>query len=143
MTQLEYLRLTNIKVADESLEPISHLRNLKKLEVSNQFPTKEYAYLSVKLTETECSMFRPSHEVEIKDANGKLVYDRMIIGKRKPFLLSTKDQNRIEKYEKEFEKLISNGAQKLNEPVSLTPERKACYLQDPDGNWVELIEDNG
>ena len=44
--------------------------------------------------------------------------------------------------EKEFKKLISNGAQKLNEPVSLTPERKACYLQDPDGNWVELIEDN-
>ena len=111
LTQLEYLRLTNIKVADESLEPISHLRNLVTLELSNQFPTKEYANLSVKLTETECSMFKPYHEVEIKDGNGNLVYDRMIIGKRKPFLLSTKDQTRIEKYEKEFEKLKNNYAQ--------------------------------
>ena len=108
LTQLEYLRLTNIKVANESLVPLSNLRNLKILELSNQFPTKEYASLSVKLVKTECSMFRPYHEVEIEDENGNLVYDRMIIGKRKPFLLSTKDQTRIEKYEKEFEKLKSN-----------------------------------
>lgn len=111
LPQLEYLRLTNIKVGDESLEPIANLRNLKILELSNQFPTKEYANLAVKLTKTECSMFRPYHEVEIKDENGNLVYDRMIIGKRKPFLLSTKDKTRIEKYEKEFEKLKNNYAQ--------------------------------
>jgi|10_taG_2_1085330.scaffolds.fasta_scaffold108135_1 hypothetical protein len=111
LPQLEYLRLTNIKVADESLEPIANLRNLKILELSNQFPTEEYANLAVKLTKTECSMFRPYHEVEIKDENGNLVYDRMIIGKRKPFLLSTKDQTRIVKYEKEFEKLKNNYAQ--------------------------------
>lgn len=111
LLQLEYLRLTNIKVADESLEPISDLINLKILELSNQFPTKEYANLAVKLTKTECSMFKAYHKVGIKDENGNLVYDRMIIGKRKPFLLSTKDQNRIEKYEKEFEKLKNNYAQ--------------------------------
>ena len=112
LKQLEYLRLTNIKVADESLEPIIHLSNLKILELSNQFPTKEYANLSVKLTETECSMFRPYHEVEIKDENGNLVYDRMIIGKRKPFLLSKKDSTRIEKYEREFEKYKKQSAEK-------------------------------
>ena len=111
LSQLEYLRLTNIKVADESLEPISYLTNLKILELSNQFPTKEYANLAVKLTKTECSMFQAYHKVGIKDENGNLVYDRMIIGKRKPFLLSTKDQNRIKKYEKEFEKLKNNYAQ--------------------------------
>ncbi|PQB04342.1 internalin [Aureitalea marina] len=111
LTQLEYLRLTSIKVVDESLDPISHLRNLKTLELSNQFPTQEYAKLSVKLTQTECSMFRPYQEVEIKDENGNLIYDRMITGKRKPFLLSAKDQARIEKYEKEFEKLKNNYAQ--------------------------------
>ena len=111
LLELEYLRLTNIKVGDESLEPIANLRNLKTLELSNQFPTKEYANLAVKLTKTKCSMFQPYHEIEIKDENGNLVYDRMIIGKRKPFLLSTKDQTRIEKYEKEFEKLKNNYAQ--------------------------------
>lgn len=111
LTQLEFLRLTNINVKDESLEPISHLINLKILELSNQFPTKEYANLSAKLTSTKCSMFRPHLKVKVKDENGKLTYDRMIVGKRKPFLLSTKDQVRIEKYEKEFEKLKNNYAQ--------------------------------
>ena len=111
LLQLEYLRLTNIKVADESLEPISKLADLKILELSNQFPTKEYANLAVKLTNTECSMFKAYHEVEIKDEKGNLVYDTMIIGKRKPFLLSTKDQTRIDKYKIEFEKLKNNYAQ--------------------------------
>jgi hypothetical protein len=111
LKKLQYLRLMQIKVADESLEPISGLNNLKKLEISNQFPTKEYANLTVKLPKTECSMFQPYQEVEIKDEYGNLVYDRMIIGKRKPFLLSKKDQTRIEKYEKEFEKLKNNYVQ--------------------------------
>ena len=111
LSQLEFLRLTNIKVADESLEPISNLTDLKILELSNQFPTKQYANLAVKLTKTECSMFQAYQEVEIKDENGNLVYDRMIVGKRKPFLLSVKDQNRIDKYEKEFENLKNNYAQ--------------------------------
>ncbi len=103
--QLDYLRLTNIKVADESLEPISKLTNLKALELSNQFPIKEYANLAVKLPQTECSMFQAYHQVEIKDENGNVVYDTMIVGKRKPFLLSTNDKVRIAKYEKEFEKI--------------------------------------
>jgi hypothetical protein len=111
LKKLKWLRLMQIKVADESLEPISSLNNLKKLEISNQFPTKEYANLTVKLPKTECSMFQPYQEVEIKDEYGNLVYDRMIIGKRKPFLLSKKDQTRIEKYEKEFEKLKNNYVQ--------------------------------
>ncbi|WP_289061180.1 hypothetical protein [uncultured Zobellia sp.] len=98
LTKLEYLRLSNIKVADESLEPIGELKGLKLLELSNQFPTKEYANLAVKLTNTECLKFKAHNEVRLKDENGNLVYDTMITGKRKPFLLSTKDSLRIEKY---------------------------------------------
>ena len=105
LKKLQYLRLMQIKVADESLEPISNLNNLKTLEISNQFPTKEYAYLSVKLPETECTMFQPYHKVKINGQDGKLVYDTMITGKRKPFLLSTKDNERIKKYTAQFEKL--------------------------------------
>jgi len=105
LKKLQYLRLMQIKVADESLEPIAELNNLKTLEISNQFPTKEYANLAVKLSKTDCSMFQPFHKVEIKGEDGKLIYDTMIIGKRKPFLLSTKDSERIRKYENQFEKL--------------------------------------
>ncbi len=40
-----------------------------------------------------------------------------------------------------FERILSGGGQKLNAPVEVAPSRVCCYLQDPDGNWIELIED--
>ena len=39
-----------------------------------------------------------------------------------------------------FEKLSGGGAQIMNPPAELAPGRMACYLQDPDGNWLELLE---
>jgi catechol 2,3-dioxygenase-like lactoylglutathione lyase family enzyme len=39
-----------------------------------------------------------------------------------------------------FQRLLDNGAKRLNPPVEVAPGRLACYLQDPDGNWIELIE---
>ena len=47
----------------------------------------------------------------------------------------------VDDIEKTFETLTGNGATKLNPPKELVPGRTACYLQDPDGNWVELVED--
>ena len=42
-----------------------------------------------------------------------------------------------------FQRLLDNGAIRLNAPVEVAPGRVACYLQDPDGNWIELIEASG
>ena len=42
-----------------------------------------------------------------------------------------------------FQRLLDNGAIKLNAPVEVGPGRSACYLQDPDGNWIELIGASG
>jgi len=39
-----------------------------------------------------------------------------------------------------FKKFTSNGAIKMNPPAELVKGRKACYLQDPDHNWIELLE---
>ena len=39
-----------------------------------------------------------------------------------------------------FQRLVENGGQKMNPPVELAPGRLACYLRDPDGNWIELLE---
>ncbi len=39
-----------------------------------------------------------------------------------------------------FAHLISKGAQQLNLPVEVVPGKLVCYLQDPFGNWLELIE---
>ena len=46
----------------------------------------------------------------------------------------------VEDIDATFQELIGQGAQKLNPPVELVPGRRTCYLQDPDGNWIELIE---
>lgn len=39
-----------------------------------------------------------------------------------------------------YDRLIANGARKLNPPIEIVDGKKGCYLQDPDGNWVELLE---
>ena len=28
----------------------------------------------------------------------------------------------------------------MNPPIEVAPGKKCCYIQDPDGNWIELIE---
>lgn len=41
-----------------------------------------------------------------------------------------------------YDRLAAGGAKVMNPPVRLGPDRQACYLQDPDGNWIELVEMN-
>ena len=45
--------------------------------------------------------------------------------------------------QKTYETLISKGGRKLNPPVEESPGLKICYLQDPEGNWIELVEQTG
>ena len=40
-----------------------------------------------------------------------------------------------------FQRLLDQGAVRLNSPAEVAPGRVVCYIQDPDGNWIELIED--
>ena len=40
-----------------------------------------------------------------------------------------------------FAQLVSRGARGLNLPAEVAPGRRVCYMQDPDRNWIELIED--
>jgi hypothetical protein len=99
LQNLKTLGLSNIRVKDESLEPISHLKNLVKLNLSNQFPTEEFAMLSVRLPRTKCDYFFPYVKLN-NPIEGK---DIMVIGKRKPFLNSTEDFKKLKKYEEQFE----------------------------------------
>lgn len=39
-----------------------------------------------------------------------------------------------------YERLIRSGAKRLNPPIEIVDGKKGCYLQDPDGNWVELLQ---
>ena len=46
----------------------------------------------------------------------------------------------VDSTEDTYVSLISRGAKKLNPPVEVAPGRTICYLQDPFGNWIELVE---
>lgn len=111
LTSLKHLGLTNLKVADESLEPLIKLENLKTLEISNQFNTEEYAMLSIYLSNTQCDKFNP-YVLMVEPIEGK---DLMVTGRRKPLLSSRKDEQRIKKYEEEFTKLQKKFINEINE----------------------------
>lgn len=104
ISNLKYLGLSNIKVLDESLQPISEIKGLQELDISNQFPTEEYAKLSVKLPNTKCNHFQPY--INLTSPLGDK--DVMVVGKRKPFLNSKVDVKRLQKYEEQFKALQRN-----------------------------------
>lgn len=107
LKNLRYLALSNLKVEDDSLAPIGELGNLSDLEISNQFETREFAWLANKLKQTNCTMFRATNPCNIIGTDGQTVWDTMVTGRKKPFLLSTKDKDKITKYHRDFELLKS------------------------------------
>lgn len=111
LKNLKFLGLTNLKIEDDTLQPIGQLKSLDILEISNQFETKEYAWLATRLPNTKCKMFQATNYCTIVGANNKLVWDTMVTGRKKSFLLSTKDQVKIDKYIKEFERLKNELAE--------------------------------
>jgi hypothetical protein len=111
LKNLKYLSLTNLKIADDTLKPIGELINLEELEISNQFETRDYAWLASRLVNTKCEKFQATSPCHIVDADNNLVWDTMVTGRKKPFLLSTKDQEKIVKYTRDFEKLKNELAE--------------------------------
>ena len=103
---LKKLRLLNLGVKEGGLFPLSKLNGLEELEISNQFPTEEYAYLSVHLSGVKCSHFSPYVKVA-SPIDGK---DVMIVGKRKPFLSLENDAEKVSKYVMQFEKMRAKYA---------------------------------
>ena len=103
LDQLEFLCLANLKVGGGGIRPIQMIQSLRRLELSNQFPTEDYAFLKAKMPKAECSKF--SAYISLKSAiDGK---DIMIVGSRKPFLDSKKDSERIAKYEQQFSEFVA------------------------------------
>lgn len=99
LSNLKDLTLMNIRVKDESLKPLSCLHQLQELNISNQFPTEEYARLSIILKNTKCDFFQPYIKFPDDSIDDKNI---MVVGKRKPFLNSDTDFKKIKKYEEQF-----------------------------------------
>ena len=46
----------------------------------------------------------------------------------------------VEDIDSTWSDLTLKGVKPLNPPIEVVEGKFACYLQDPDGNWIELIE---
>ncbi|MBN1566724.1 MAG: leucine-rich repeat domain-containing protein [Acidobacteria bacterium] len=107
---LEDLVLLNLKVLEGGLKPLAGCRHLRRLTLSNQFKTEDYAFLSAALPDVECAMFAPYLTLN-QAINGK---DIMIVGSRKPFLNSRDDSDKIKMYEEAFNRLKAGFASDLS-----------------------------
>lgn len=94
------LHLTNLAVSNDGLRPLAGCKQLRRLRLSNQFPTEDYAYLSVHLPDVECEMFAPYVPLECPIGDN----DVMVVGKRRPFLNSKRDIDKMARYAERFQK---------------------------------------
>lgn len=116
LTGLEGIHLVNTRVTDEDLSALKNLQQLKKLFLPNNFPTEEYAKLSVYLPDTYCNLFEACTPLSIDEV--------MITGKRKPFLNREKDEKRIENYRKKFKAMQQEEITKKQKLSSATTKKK-------------------
>ena len=101
LNALEELVLTNIRVLHNGLRPLARCRRLRALELSNQFDTADYAFLSVAIPGAACRHFAPYVPLGIEGMKA----DVMVVGRRKPFLDSNRDADRLARYVAAFEQL--------------------------------------
>lgn len=102
---LKSLSFSAKKILDEKIEPIADLKKLEKLSFpSNQFTTEQVAWLKAHLHDTvESKILQAYWKIEKPiNMNGKNK-DTFIVGKRKPFLDSTQENEKIIKYAKQFD----------------------------------------
>jgi hypothetical protein len=112
LTSLRDLTLLNLRVESGGLRPLARCRSLETLELSNQFATEDYAYLSVHLPNARCPHFAPYIRLK-QPVDGK---DIMVVGRRKPFLNSRRDQKRLERYASAFAKLQREAGHDADQP---------------------------
>ena len=102
LPRLTELHLTNLIVKDGGLRPLVACGALRRLVVSNQFDTSDYALLSVRLPNVQCDMFAPYVPAVLPTGE-----DIMVVGKRKPFLRSSQDAARLERYIVQWDAMVA------------------------------------
>lgn len=107
LISLEYLDLTNCKVRDESLRPLAPLSKLRRLDIPNFYPMEEFAWLSVRLPETQCTWFTPYIPMNLNCERCKSATLVMLTGKGKPVLCSQCDEDRLNQHAEKFGRLRS------------------------------------
>jgi len=104
LPKLQELRLVALKLGNDTLRPLERCMALTDLWLPNTFDVSEYAYLAAKRPDLRSNALRP-YEVLEHRVNGK---DVMVTGKRRPFLNSKTDSDKIAKYQVQFEALVED-----------------------------------
>ncbi len=98
----EFMFYSNI--IDKDISPLKDLKKIKKITFAeNQFTTEQIAWLKAQFKingkEVDCKQLEAFMSVDPIIEGAK---DTIIVGKRKPFLQSKTDEEKIKKYEKKF-----------------------------------------
>ncbi len=116
---LRYLSFTGKKITDGDPSPIAALPRLEELAFPcNFFTTEQIAWLTARLPKVKSQVLAPFYHtepIEWPTAKGVKHKDTFIVGKGKPFLDSSADRLRIEKYAREFEALAGRFRQNPQE----------------------------
>lgn len=112
LTNLRELSLINARVSVGGLRPLAKCSSLESLSLPNTFETSDYAYLSVALPNTRCDSLAPL--VKFDSPIPGTDKDVLIVGRRKPFLNSRRDAEKIARYVRAFEKLADVARDSLS-----------------------------
>jgi hypothetical protein len=110
LTGLRNLSLHPKRIDDDRVQPLGALTKLEKLSIPmNLFTTEQIAWLRARLPETVessalAALLRFEKPLEL-DGKSR---DVLLIGKRKPFLNSELDADRISKHVRLFEKMVNS-----------------------------------
>ena len=95
------LTFGNVKLMNDDFRALSRMKNLRKLSLPQNIDVDTLAYLSVKLHKTESEELKPWQKLAMLYGEN----DIKINGKRRPFLSTKNDKEKIQKYEDQFSKL--------------------------------------
>ena len=110
LTSIEFLSLTNLKVADESLKPLATLTSLRELHIANFYPFEEFARLAAALPQCKCQWFTPyvSTSLKCEKCNDNRV---LVTGKGKSYMCVRCDAAWLARRVADFER-IKNSSRK-------------------------------
>jgi hypothetical protein len=120
---LRHLRMSAKRIEDGRVQAIGALQKLQTVDFpANMFTTEQVAWLRARLPDTTTGMFlKPIEVLERKQAAVLGDRDVLVIGKRKPWLNSELDADRIRRFVDDFWRMVGQfRAMPTAEPRPIT-----------------------
>lgn len=108
LQSLKRLKFDAKRIDDGRVQPLAKLQQLEELEFPpNMLTTRQVAWLRARLPESvHSTTLTPIRVLQGFKSGSSKDLDRLVIGKRKPFLNSESDAGRIEEYERQFWRMV-------------------------------------